>query len=263
MKTATRLSLIVGMVVLGVGCKPASNLPVSSRAGGSAVPAPSVATAPKVEAAPPAPAIRDLDILAETELQLAFGTGKEREKAHEKYKDQRWRFMGFVTGRADNTLVIDAFGLREPLLVAMESKAGADKAVLHQEYLFEATVDNFLARSFRDATADSDPGGPSAQEKAADPRTRWQYATDKTIYPGQKSEGTFQRKSDGVWIESWKQGGEQEWREMRRDRDYVELALSDGSYHIRLGDGSATYRIGKGDWEPMFAGNWEPATRPQ
>lgn len=217
------------------------------------------------ETKPAAPAPRTLDAAAIAELNQAFAREKsdaEIEAARDQYKDQRFRFQGRVVGHGGDFVMVKVEGVYEDLLVWLETKAAAEHAVVHQDYQFEAIVDNFVLRKLHKATAASDPGGPTPEEKAADPRELWRYAlvSNRSFlpWPGGTA-GSFERSTDDVWIEKQTSGGQQEWWEIRRTPQFIELSRPDGLYHIRLEKESAVMRVGKGEWEssPVFTGQWE------
>jgi hypothetical protein len=249
------------LLVLVAGCQPATRPLAASPSGtGTNNPPAPPAAATKVE--PAAPAFRMLDAAAIGELQQAFAFDKsdaERKVAREKYKDERWRFHGRVTGHSDSIVFVQVEGLREPLMVTMESKIASERAVLHQDYQFKATVDDFFVRTFRNGIASGDPGGPSATEKDADPRKLFRYTNTngRNFYSQHAMQGTFERSAGDVWIEKW-MNGQQEWWEIRRTPEHIELSRPDGTLHLRVGKDSAPIRIGKGEWEPAFTGQWEP-----
>lgn len=254
------------LFMLAAGCVPVGSPSIGAPAGGAAPPPPPVVGATEVK--PTAPAARPLDAAAISELQQAFAFEKsyaERDAATEKYKDQRFVFQGRVVGHGGDFVTVKVEGVYGDLLVWLETKVAAEHTVVHQDYQFEAIVEDFHLRRLHKATAISDPDGPSPEEKAADPRKLFHYTNTngRNFYSQHAMQGTFERSAGDVWIEKWMNGGQQEWREMRRTPEHIELSLPDGTLHLRLGEESAPIRIGKGEWEPAFTGEWQAEQSPQ
>ncbi len=262
----TQIGVAFFLLALAIGCGTAGKPSTSAPAGGAAPPPPPVATT-TTETKPSAPAARPLDAAAIEELQQAFAFEKsdaERDAATQKYKDQRFQFQGRVVGHGGDFVMVKLEGVSGDFLVWLETKAAAEYTVVHQDYQFEAIVKDFHLRKLHKATAVSDPGGPTAAEKAADPRKLFRYTNTKgkNFYSQYAMQGTFERSAGDVWIEKWTNGGQQEWREIRRTPEHIELSLPDGTLHLRLGKESAPIRIGKGEWEPAFTGTWQAEPKP-
>lgn len=137
-------SVLSLVLLLALGCKGKSDSqPAQSQSGTSAT-----VSSPSNE--PAQLAYRRLDLAAAQELSQAFGkTPQQKEAAAKIYAGQRWRFYGHVqslyAGEANrfNELTLLLIADNQTLLVRIATKEEKSKIQIRDNYLFEATVENF------------------------------------------------------------------------------------------------------------------------
>lgn len=136
-------SILSVVLILTLGCtsKPEPQPTAQSQ--------PAAGTSP-VASEPVKLACRRLDLAAAQELSQAFGkTPQEKEAASKAYAGQRWRFYGHVqslyAGEANrfNELTLLLIADNQTLLVRIATKEEKSKIQIRDNYLIEATVENF------------------------------------------------------------------------------------------------------------------------
>lgn len=108
------------------------------------------ASIPSSQAAPSAPPYRLFDVAADYELRFVFaGNREEQDEARQKYASQRWRFRAKVGFKDEHYAVVHPEG-SEPVFVYFRTSEEAASIHLNEEHLFEATVDDWVSRYFKD-----------------------------------------------------------------------------------------------------------------
>jgi hypothetical protein len=100
-------------------------------------------------------------------------------------------------------------------------------------------------------------GAPSHPSKKPDHRTAWRYENAPRIFPDQLGFNGVIRKEGDRWID-YADGGTNDFVEVERNEQYVELKRPVGDFRLRLYDDHSEYKFGYNpSWQQMYPGKWE------